>query len=382
MKNNQMMIFFLIVFAVYFAANGYIFFKGYNLLPGGRQSVVYVLIYILLASMFIAGKMLERNHSSVLSDIFNIFGGFWLAYMLYTFILYLITDIGFLAGRATGLITQADIPGFRQWRFLAVNVVTVLVVMAGFINALSPVVKRYEVSVKKELSGIGELNIVAVSDIHLGSTIRKRSMRKLQGIIGSLKPDLVVLLGDIVDGEIGPVLRGDLLASFNCPPCRDGVLAITGNHEYIGGIDKTATYIRSKGIRLLEDEVVKTASGVTVIGRKDRDSFRYTGIARTDLKELISQADTTSPIILLDHQPYNLSESSAAGVDLHLSGHTHNGQIWPISMLISRIYELPYGFLKSGTTSYIVSSGFGLWGPRVRIGSRPEIVLIKMKFIS
>jgi predicted MPP superfamily phosphohydrolase len=199
-------------------------------------------------------------------------------------------------------------------------------------------------------------------------------------MIASLKPDMVVFLGDIVDGEIGPVMRGDLLGSFSCPPCRDGVYAITGNHEYIGGYTATTDYIRSKGIHLIEDEVIKTSSGITLIGRKDRDSQRYSGITRATLSELVERADTSTPLILLDHQPYNLDESVSAGIDLHLSGHTHNGQIWPISMLVSAIYEIPYGYENRSGTSFIVSSGFGLWGPRVRIGSRPEVVLINLRF--
>lgn len=380
MKNNQMIIFFVIVFTVYFAANSYIFFKGYQLFPRGRQTFIYTLSFIFLASLFIAGKILEREHSGILSDILNIFGGFWLAYMLYTILLYLISDLGFLTGRLTGLIAAEDVQGFKKWRFYLVNGVTVIIVIAGFINALTPVVTKYDISIPKSVPGMSSMKIVAVSDIHLGSTIRKRSMRKLQGMIGTLKPDMVVFLGDIIDGEIGPVMRGDLLGSFNCPPCRDGVYAITGNHEYIGGYTATTDYIRSKGIHLIEDEVINTTSGVTIIGRKDRDSQRYSGVTRTSLKELVERADTTKPIILLDHQPYNLDESTAAGIDLHLSGHTHNGQIWPISMLVSAIYEIPYGYEKRSGTNFIVSSGFGLWGPRVRIGSRSEVVLINLTF--
>ena len=203
--------------------------------------------------------------------------------------------------------------------------------------------------------------------------------RSLQGIIDSLKPDIVLLLGDIIDGEIEPVLRDDLLSSFSCPPCSEGIYAITGNHEYIGGIERTAKYIRGKGIPLLMDETVITKSGITLIGRKDRDSFRYTGRDRASLDELIADVDMSGLVVLMDHQPYRLEESASAGIDLHLSGHTHNGQIWPISILISRMFEIPYGYGKIGETNFIVSSWYGLWGPRVRLGSRSEVVLIKLR---
>lgn len=374
-----MLIFFLIVFIVYFGANTYIFFKGYSLMPAGRYARLYSVLFIFLASLFIAGRFLERNHSGILSDIMNILGGFWLAYMLYAFLLYLVSDIGLVTGKATGIIPAEAVSIYKKWRFIAVNALSVIIIVAGFINALTPVVSRYEIDIRKPLPGKSEIKVLAVSDIHLGSTIRKRSMKKLQGIIDSLKPDMVLLLGDIIDGEIGPVLRGDLLSSFTCPPCVEGIYAITGNHEYIGGIERTSGYIQERGIPLLMDETVITPSGITLIGRKDRDSFRYTGRERATLEELTKDVDQTGLVILMDHQPMRLEESAAAGVDIQLSGHTHNGQIWPLSILISRMFEVPYGHEKIGGTNIIVSSGYGLWGPRVRVGSRSEVVLLTIR---
>ena len=128
-----------------------------------------------------------------------------------------------------------------------------------------------------------ELRIGAVSDIHLGSIIRKRSIKKLSEILKKLEPDVVFLLGDIVDGEIGPVLRGDLLQYFTCPKCSDGLYAITGNHEFIGGAKRTIPYIESKGIRILKDEVVTIEGGIQLVGRLDRDSKRFYGKERKPL---------------------------------------------------------------------------------------------------
>ena len=96
----------------------------------------------------------------------------------------------------------------------------------------------------------------------------------------------------------------------------------------------------------------------------------------------MKSVDQTRPVILLDHQPIDLGEAEKNGVDLQLSGHTHNGQMWPLNHLTAKIYELSDGYTKRGNTQYIVSSGFGLWGPRVRSGSRPEVLLINIKFVS
>ena len=120
--------------------------------------------------------------------------------------------------------------------------VSFILIAGGFINALIPHVKTYNITINKPAGGLDSYRIAAVSDIHLGSTIRKRSMKKLSEILVKQEPDLVLLLGDIVDGEIGPVLRDDLLKYFTCPKCNDGLYAITGNHEFIGGQTNHSIY--------------------------------------------------------------------------------------------------------------------------------------------
>lgn len=376
-----MILFFTIVLTIYSLVNIYIYSRGYKSLPVLQENrLVYTLVFFLLAAVFIAAKFLEARHSSVITDILNIIGGFWLAFMLYGFLLFLISDIVLSVLRLSGVIAGENILLFRKWSFIVTLSVSTVLIAAGFINALIPVVTRYDIVVNKSAGEVKNLRIAAVSDIHLGSIIRKRSLIKLSGILRELKPDLVLLLGDIVDGELGPVLRGDLLRYFTSPECRDGLYAITGNHEYIGGASRTIPYIESKGIRILMDEVVTLKGGIQLIGRIDRDSYRFSGRKRLPLDSLISEADTLKPVVLLDHQPFHLEESAAKGVDLELSGHTHNGQIWPLNYLTAMIYELSYGYLKKGHTHFIVSSGYGLWGPRVRLGSRSEILLINLIF--
>jgi predicted MPP superfamily phosphohydrolase len=260
--------------------------------------------------------------------------------------------------------------------------VSSVLIVGGFINALIPVIKEYNITINKQAGEIKTLRLAAVSDIHLGSVIRKRSIKKLSSMLQGMNPDIVLLLGDIVDGEIGPVMRGDLLQYFTIPKCNDGLYAITGNHEFIGGAARTIPYIESKGIKVLKDEMVTIEGGIQLIGRIDRDSYRFYRKERQSLKDLMKQADTLKPVILLDHQPFNLEESEKYGIDLQLSGHTHNGQMWPLNYVTAKIYELSYGFMKKGHSQFIVSSGYGLWGPRVRSGSRSEVLLINITFNS
>jgi predicted MPP superfamily phosphohydrolase len=300
--------------------------------------------------------------------------------MLYGFLFFLLSDIIISALKLSGAVNVGDILLFRKWSFIFTLSASALLITGGFINAVIPVVTRYDITINKSAGEIKELRIAAISDIHLGSVIRKRSMKKLSLMLQDLHPDLVLLLGDIIDGEIGPVLRGDLLQYFTYPRGNDGLFAITGNHEFIGGGDRTIPYIESKGIKVLKDEVVTLKGGIQLIGRIDKDSFRFFRKERLTLDSLMKDIDTTKPVILLDHQPFHLSEAAEKGVDLELSGHTHNGQMWPLNYITGKIYELSYGYLKKGNTNFIVSSGFGLWGPRVRSGSRSEVMLITIHF--
>ena len=376
-----MIVFISIVLTIYSLVNIYIYFKIYNSIPVLKENrMSYAITFFLATTIFIAAKFLESRHSSVISDTLNIIGGFWLAFMLYGFLLFLLSDLILLTLRIPGIIKADNILIFRKWSFLITVALSFLFIAGGFINALIPVIKEYNITINKPAGEIKSMRIAAVSDIHLGSTIRKRSIIKLSGMLREINPDMVLLLGDIIDGEIGPVLRGDLLQYFSCPSCGNGLFAITGNHEYIGGGSKTIPYIESKGIRVLKDEMVTLKGGIQLIGRIDRDSYRFYQKERLPLNELMKQADTSKPVILLDNQPYHLDEVAKYGIDLQLSGHTHNGQMWPLNFITSKIFELSYGYLKKANTHFIVSSGYGLWGPRVRLGSRSEILLINIKF--
>lgn len=376
-----MVVFFSIVLAIYSLVNIYLFYKGYNAIPGLKNNkFIYAITFFLLAALFIVAKILESKHSSVITDTLNIIGGFWLAFMLYGFLFFLLSDIILLVLRIPGILKGDSILIFRKWSFIFIISVSALLIIGGFINAIIPFTREYNITINKSAGPVKTLRIAAVSDIHLGSIIRKRSLKKMSGIIKDLKPDLVLLLGDIVDGEIGPVMRGDLLQYFSYPDCSDGLYAITGNHEFIGGAAHTIPYIENKGIRILKDEMVTLEGGIQLIGRIDRDSYRFYRKERLSLDELMKQVDTTKPVILLDHQPFHLDETAKYGIDLQLSGHTHNGQMWPLNYVTAMIYELSTGYLKKRNTNFIVSSGYGLWGPRVRSGSRSEVLLINIKF--
>jgi hypothetical protein len=254
-----------------------------------------------------------------------------------------------------------------------------VIVIAGHINALWINVKQIPLTIHKKVTGVPEVKILMASDIHLGALIGERREKHLLDIVREQKPDLVLLCGDLVDGEIAPVLRKNLGRHIQEISTPLGVYAISGNHEYIGGIDKTLPYLKSINIRMLLDEVITLPNGIQLVGRNDHSAGR--GInGPKPLNELLVGIDYEKPIIVMNHQPFNLHEASNAKVDLHLSGHTHNGQLWPFNYITQAMFELSWGLMKKGDTNFYVSSGFGTWGPSVRTGNRPEVVVFKLKF--
>ena len=160
-----------------------------------------------------------------------------------------------------------------------------------------------------------------------------------------------------------------------------GVFAVLGNHEYIGGnAEEAIKYLGEAGVKVLRDSSQEIAGSFYLIGRDDRSSERVNKVKRQDLKTLMKGIDRSFPTILMDHQPSQLEEPVEQGVDLQLSGHTHAGQLFPIRYITRRIFEDDWGLLRKGNFQLIVSSGYGTWGPPIRLGNTPEVVDIVIKF--
>lgn len=379
MRSTGFLIFFSIVLFIYGSVNYYLFARGLQAFALSQpMKRWYVAIFWTVVAMFIVGNVLERTATSVFSEWIYRIGAFWMAFMLYLFIAVVLIDFVRILNYFFHFL-----PPFTQlMRFrlgVIVFLLAALVVAGGHINALWTNVKVIPLTIHKKVSGSQEVKILMASDIHLGALIGERREKHLLDIINRQKPDLVLLCGDLVDGDIAPVLRKNLGRHIQDIKTPMGVYAITGNHEFIGGINKTLPYLRSINIRMLMDETVTLPNGIQLVGRIDRSGSRGPNTLKS-LNQLLAGVDTLKPIIVMNHQPFNLKEASDAKVDLHLSGHTHNGQMWPFNYITEAVYELSWGLRKVGTTNFYVSSGYGSWGPPVRSGNRPEVVIFNLKF--
>jgi uncharacterized protein len=379
------LIFFSIVFIIYFSVHYYLLTRLSMALPGTQGLALYFKIgFWLLAFSFIAGRFLEKIWLSELTMGITMIGSFWLAAMLYFLLAVLLIDIIRLADYYLPFIPSfitGNIFIFKRYLIFSIITIVGILIAYGSFNARKPVIRELTLSVPKSAGNFKELNIALVSDLHLGSILANRHLDRIVRKINDLNPDLILMAGDVFDEDLHAVIEKDLGSGLKRLKSKMGVYAVTGNHEYIGGVAPAVDYLEKHGVQMIRDSAFLIENSFYLIGREDRDKQRFSGFPRKALPQIMNGTNKELPLILMDHQPFTLNESLDKGIDLHLSGHTHNGQIWPLNYIIDAIYEVGYGYVNKSGMHVYVSSGVGTWGPPVRIGTRPEIVNIRLRFL-
>lgn len=385
-KNKKISLIFLailsIFISVYVAGNYYVGLRFFQSLTNFIEphSLLYWTCYSLLATSFFASRLGKRFYPGYVNDLISVIGDYWLGAVYYSFLMWIIIDI---LHHLTNLIfpmTQIiRYPSF-YWGFLVLSLVFLLLIY-GTWNANSPQVVHYDITIKKRVQNLSEIHVVMVSDIHLGLVVDNDRLDAMVNKINKLDPEIVILAGDIIDEDVRIFANNKMPEILKKLRSRYGVYAVLGNHEYISGNSELAIeYLRQAGINVLVDECMKINNQFYIIGRDDRTVGRMFGKARLELSSLIEEIDNNLPIILLDHQPVNLEEGQRNGIDLQLSGHTHNGQFFPNNLIAKHIFENSWGYLRKGEYQIVVSSGFGTWGPPIRIGSHSEITDLTIYF--
>jgi len=377
MAKRTFIIFFSIVLSLYTLINYYIFVSGWNVVinyPAFKTP--YLITFLVLSVSFIAGRFLERVFLNKFTSFLVWIGSFWLAAMVYYFLFIVLLDLF----RLINLFISFQInPQINLLAGLIISTIVLLFVVIGYFNAIHPRINKINITINKK-SSLSSLTIAAASDIHLGTIISKSRLNRIVDKINSINADIVLFPGDIVDEDVGPVIKHNLGEILRKIRSKYGVFGITGNHEYIGGAEKACTYLVEHGIKMLRDEYVKIDDSFYIIGREDRSIRGFTGKLRKPLIDIIEGIDKSLPIIMMDHQPVKLNEAVESGVDLQLSGHTHHGQLFPFNFITKKVYELSRGYIKKGNTQFYVSCGAGTWGPPIRTNNRPEILELRISF--
>jgi len=360
---------------IYAAAHFYLYNRVCLAIAPSPEAKRYIAgVIILLALSFVGGMFLERAFSSTFSGIVFKIGVSWLPFLLYALLAIVAIDVVRLCNYFFHFLPQFSVHTTRLIAAGVAFLITITVIL-GHINATRTKITTIPLRIHKSVTGEKNIRIAMVSDIHFGTIINRSWEEKLVRLLQEQNPDLIVFCGDIVDSDIEPVLRhkiGEHLQELT-PPF--GIYAVLGNHEYIGGIEKTRAYFKEINLPILADSVATLVNGIQIVGRNDRSSHK-----QRPLDSLMQNIDHTKPIIVLNHQPFNLNESVEQRVDLHLSGHTHDGQLFPFNFITGALFELSWGYLQKENTHFYVSSGFGTWGPNVRVGNRPEIVVLEVEF--
>lgn len=257
----------------------------------------------------------------------------------------------------------------------------------GHEMAMEPSIVNYQVKIDKSAK-VNKLRIVQLSDIHINDMTSSDRIQHMVDKVNQLNADFIVITGDTLDRRLQPFTEKGFDKQFQQLKSEYGTYIIFGNHEYLNIKEENnheqdiINAFKHANMKVLKDDVVHLDNvGVTFIGRDDFSSSRY-DIKRASLPDLMMFSNTNKPIILLDHQPHDLDEPANLGVDLMISGHTHAGQVFPINLIEKLIYKNNYGIYKNTKQHFtsIVSSGFGFWGPPIRLMTRSEIVVIDVTF--
>ncbi|TGE33784.1 metallophosphoesterase [Desulfosporosinus sp. Sb-LF] len=373
-----------VIFLIYGGLNYYIGLRGwqalFNFVPFLSPRVFWLAFWLLSLS-YLFSRFSQRFLPKVIYEGLTLVGAYWLAFMWYFLLAIAVLDLLRLIDHFFRLVPPEIKRSLNPALGFFIFILVVGIVSYGAWNARHPRVNHYDLSIPKQAGQLKQLHIVMVSDIHLGTIVHNDHLTKMVNTVNKLKPDLVLFAGDVFDENIESSNKQQVSDNFRKLSAPYGVFAVLGNHEYIGGnAEEAIRYLGEAGVKVLRDSSQEIDGSFYLMGRDDRSGARFNGVKRQDLETIMQGVNHSLPIILMDHQPSQLEEPAEQGVDLQLSGHTHVGQLFPIRFITHRIFEDDWGLLRKGNFQLIVSSGYGTWGPPIRVGNTPEIVDIMITF--
>ncbi len=328
--------------------------------------------FFVLSFIFLISTVLTRYKDNTFSRIFYKISVGWMGLFFYLF------GFSIILGLVSSFITIDPVV------FALLLIIPVALTVYGILNANKVVVTRYSVSLPNLPEQWKGRKVVFISDTHFGQVRRLGTAKKLVGIIQGLSPDIVLHGGDFYDGMKVSVDELALeFAKINAP---FGIYAITGNHESFGDDQLYVKALDNAGIKVLEDNAV-VVDGLVIAG----SSYKTTETRNLFAEEIEKLADDivtlkedeeipfAAPVLYLKHVPDNIDLSKQIGNGIQMSGHTHQGQVWPFRYLTRKVFKgYDYGIKPVGDLQVITSSGAGTWGPPIRTFTKSEIVLIDL----
>ena len=357
--------------------------------------LIYLFVVFSILIAFMAPASGFRRFMKLLSN-------YWLGVLMYTIMTVGIADVLRLLLKYP--LKNLNFPGrtllFGNVGTAVVGIICVVIITTvsiyGVINAGTIQTTKYDISIDKKAGKLDSLNVVLIADLHLGYNIGCWQMEQMVEKINAQDPDLVVVAGDIFDNEYEALEDPDRLEKIlRGIQSKYGVYACYGNHDIqekilagftFGGKEKKESsvkmdeFLEKAGITLLRDEYVLIDDSFYLYGRPDYERPGRGIDERKSAQEITADMDLSLPVLVIDHEPGELQELADAGVDADLCGHTHDGQLFPGNLTIKLMWENACGYLKKGDMHSIVTSGVGLFGPNMRVGTKSEICDIMMHF--
>ena len=356
--------------------------------------IIFAIIYIFASTSLLSGFLIKKPR--FLHRLLKITGNYFLGIFMYTLMVVLMADgirlilkyvlhVSWIQQKYVFTVTGAICAAFL-----------VLLSLYGIFHAKKITVTPYQVTVNKKVPNMDSMKIVLLADTHFGYNAGVIHAREIVRKINKQNPDLVCIAGDIFDNEydaiMEPTKMEKILRKINS---HYGVYACWGNHDLnepiLAGFTfkqapedvkdpRMKKFLENSNIHPLRDESVLIDDSFYVVGRKDASLTEKIGETRKTPEQLMSSLDKSKPVFIIDHQPKELQKLADAGADLDLCGHTHDGQLFPGNLTIKAMWENPRGLLQKDSMTNVVTSGAGVWGPAMRIGTDSEICVINVSF--
>jgi predicted MPP superfamily phosphohydrolase len=363
-----------ILILAYTIPNIYVFLRILKLFISKDIRVWYVIIYFLIASIYPVSNSMPEG--GALTTVLEYVSGYLLPFYLYLFLSLLIFDLLILINRLFKIVPREKLKSsaFRKISLGAILFVSLATVIGGIINFNTIRTSEYRIEIPAKGSALKHLRIAFIADFHLQERTGIHFVRRFAEKIKAIEPDIIIFGGDIVEGDKDDGNVKEHESILKGIHTKYGIYSVLGNHEYYAGQDK-GSFFDKAGMRVLCDNLVVFDSSFTLAGRYDSHFGQ-----RESVSDLLSSASDSLPLILVDHRPTEIDEVSRTKADIQLSGHTHDGQMFPINLITRRVYQLSWGHMKKENTHFFVTSGIRLWGPQVRTTGKSEIMVIDVDF--
>jgi predicted MPP superfamily phosphohydrolase len=341
-----------------------------------RYRLLYTVIYLLAAAVYPIAQGFPEGNANLFQQSISAISGYSLPFFLYLFMFVVLFDLFLLINHLVKIISpeKRKCFPFRLYMLSAMIALSLAVVVAGAINLNRIRVSEYNITVPKRSSNIDHLRVVFVADFHIRQNTSPHYVEHYVRKVKALKPDLLLYGGDIVEGDSENETTEFIEKELRNIPAKYGAYGVPGNHEFYGGHDKKPFFQRA-GIAPLFDTIISINNSFYLAGRYD-EHFRN----RKTIGEILGSETRDMPVILVDHRPTQLQEVSRTETDVQFSGHTHNGQLFPINLIVGNMFELSWGYRKIRNTHFFVTSGLRLWGPPVKTAGKSEIMLVNIEF--